>query len=452
MEPSSFRVHYTYPRATWDSACGGCHPDAHNAVFLTPLLSLKSDSGQDTWGNVKVPLLQYAEHDKDDDDGWFQLPWLDNLEYTSLVGIPSARLKATNNMTFTMKTWYWEHENATVWETGSSGPLLQAAEEHNGSTLLKNFTSIGNLWQLAIPVNWLPDNDTSSVPLTFELGPLGWSLKNTVDVDYKYGRGKNDTLRLELDLKHRPVELNVTCMTSICHATAVRKSSLPAGYPKVNDMIYFKDYFLLHFKAAFPSEHLGSPFHGGLEAYLSAPAQFPYTVLQREDLGAALRLLEARTLAHRLCQILNSYWIIDNQFGHAAGAFNQSDTLMPPGLFQNTSVTTSHDTTFLKASDFWFGALCLSSLAMILGSIVSAVLVFVRLAPDSLDFLAALSLHGEDHVLPGSNSYMSLEEKVRLYRDVRFSIGDIRADEDVGQVAIAGDGGLAPLKRGRLYM
>ena len=119
---------------------------------------------------------------------------------------------------------------------------------------------------------------------------------------------------------------------------------------------------------------------------------------------------------------------------------------MPPGLFQNTSVTTSHDTTFLKASDFWFGALCLSSSAMILGSIVSAVLVFVRLAPESLDLLAALSLHGEDHVLPGSNSYMSLEEKVRLYRDVRFSIGDIRADEDVGQVTIAGDGGLAPLK------
>ncbi|KAH8170429.1 hypothetical protein LIA77_09210 [Sarocladium implicatum] len=453
VEVSPHKVQYTYPSATWDSACSACQPEAHNAVFLTPFLSQNRHASQDTWGNVKIPLASESERRDADPNGWVQLDTRTDREYSSLVGIPSSKLNTSANMSFAMNTWYWEPLNEKLWANGTSAPLLQLSSDPGNTALLTNFTSIYKLWQFAFPKDWLPNFNTSTVPLTFELAPFGRMLQNTLDVTYEYGTGKNQSVRLDFEIQRRPVELNVTCASSTCHVTAIRNTSLPSGYRSVDDMQYFKTYFLSHLSGAFPVEHHGTPFSGALEAYLLAPTEFPYTVLQQSFYDLNLGDLDAHTLAHRLCQVLNSYWVVDNQFEQVAGGFNASDVVLKNyDVFKNSSVTTFEAKPFLKANDFWFSVFCVSSLTMTLGSIISAALVFLRLAPDALDFLSTITLHGERHSMPGDNSYMSFDEKVRLYRDVRFSIGDIRPGEKVGQVAIGQGGELGALQRGRLYV
>lgn len=457
-------LRYVYPLATYDSACASCYRGgAHNAVFLSFFLSTNyyQHAAQDSWGNIKIPLLNSTSTPKSTDE-WTQTPWKPGMQYCGLAGIPFSRSQDAGNITFRMDSWYWELQNATLWQPGSRAPLLEAGPGSDRPSALTNHTSAGRQWQFAIPENWNAST-SSTIPVSFELTQSGTPIQNSPNKTYSYGVDDNsdDSLaatRLDGIIVQRPVELNVSCTPSACNVTALRYTAFDSSYNVSLDMEYFKLWYLPHLTAAFPVEHTGTPFYGVLEAYLKDPTQNPYDLLNGYFDLSNLTQLDARTMAQRLSQVLNTYWMVDNQFTSATGGSsarvllnnNNNAPNEPFTDIKNSTVTSLANQDFLHRNDHWFALLCVSTLVMALASMASVILTLVRAGPDATDFLSALTL-GSGSNFPDCGSHLDGDDRVKVLKDTKLMIGDVKPDHVVGQVGIGLHGDLGMLRKGRLY-
>ncbi|KAK8079649.1 hypothetical protein PG997_007467 [Apiospora hydei] len=444
-------VQYSYPQSTGDSECASCQAEAHNSMFLASFFSIPKTGRafQDSWGNIKIPLLE-DNIPTSNADGWSDVAWHDDLQYSSLIGIPLLLPSGHGNMTFTMESWYWDLDNATLWEANSKASLLQGLHDYQGTKMLSNFTGISHIWQFAIPAS-MDKLSVLPIPITFVATagtPL--SLINSPNVSRAYGPG-SQTIRLEAFLVQRPVELNVTCTISSCNVTNIRTTNMPENYNHARDIFHLAVWFFNHIRAAFPLVHNGTPFSGALEAYLYESSKNPYTVLDGRT-WIDLTNVTAEVLARRLTQVINAYWIVDNQFANAAGGFNTSSRPwdIGPGALKNSIVTSVNFQDYIYCDHGWAATLCISSIMLLLAALASAVLSFFRLAPDCTDFLSALTLNDGRLMLEGGSS-LNEYERVRLLKDVRLKVGDARSWEQVGQTIIAQDGHVGDLKKKRIY-
>lgn len=426
-------------------------------MFLASFLSLglTGRATQDSWGNIKIPLLEDI-NSTDITSGWREVSHRTDVQYSSVVGIPISVPHGEYSTTFIMQSWYWQLDNATLWNNKSTGPLLTGTSEFNGSYLLKNFTGKSGLWQFATP-NSLNPEAASSIPITFQVAPAaaGFALHNSLNVTYTYGSTtapiSPSAVRLDAVLTQRPVELNVTCTASSCNVTAIRDTITDASYDSALDRSYVVNDFLPHITQAFPSEHLGTPVAGVLEAYLFDPLQNPYNVLSATYYLLDLTQIDAEKLSRRLSQVLNAYWIVDNEFVNAAGGFNASDPgLAGKGAIRNSSVAASTDQDFLYGDSVWVAIFCISILVMMLIAIASAVLSYSRLTPDYTDLFSALTLT-DGRMMLDSGSSLDEYQRIRLFKDFKLKIGDVMAEEQIGKVIIGQDGEVGDLKKERLY-
>ncbi|KAK8011521.1 hypothetical protein PG990_010486 [Apiospora arundinis] len=459
-------VHYSYPVGTWVSACVACRLPARNSLLQAAFQSAANtwNVPQDSWGNVKVPMLEDLG-DADMTDGWRDVT--NQPEYTSLVGIPLRLPPGHGNMSFMMESWYWEFTNASLWEVNSTAPLLESAHEYNDTDMLTNLTGINNLWQFAIPVS-LPDApNIEAIPITFEASTAGWPLQNSLNFPYTYGNHLPDYIgeyssideyrpisivRLDAVLVQTPVQLKVTCASlSTCRVTSARKINLPVDYNTDDDMMLFIRYILPHLTKAFTLEGGGSPRSSILEAYLYDPHQNPYNTLSGRDV-INIQNISAVDLGRRLTQAINSYWLVENQFSNIVSGFNTSSETWPRQdyFIRNSTITTTETQEYLRCDTGWAVALCLACVVALLAALVSAALGFFRLAPDCTDFLSALTLTDGRMVLEGGSS-LDEYERARLLKDVRLKVGDSRSWEQVGHTSIAQDGHVGDLKKSRLY-
>ncbi|KAK6828444.1 hypothetical protein PG987_011785 [Apiospora arundinis] len=380
---------------------------------------------QDSWGNVKVPMLEDS-NDADMTDGWRDVTT--QAEYTSLVGIPLRLPPRRGNISFMMESWYWEFTNASLWEANSTAPLLKSAHEYNDTDMLTNLTGINNLWQFAIPVS-LPDApNIEAIPITFEASTAGWPLQNSLDFPYTYGNHLPDYIgeyspiddyrpisivRLDAVLVQTPVQLKVTCTpSSACRVTDIRKTSFAADYNTDDDMTLF--------------------------------------IRGRDVIN--IQNISAVDLGRRLTQVINSYWLVENQFSNIVSGFNTSSEIWPRQdyFIRNSTITTTETQEYLRCDTGWAVAICLACVVALLAALASAALGFFRLAPDCTDFLSALTLTNGRMVLEGGSS-LDEYERVRLLKDVRLKVGDSRSWEQVGHTSIAQDGHVGDLKKSRLY-
>lgn len=424
---------------------------------------------QDSWGNIKIPLLG-DDNSTSSANAWRQVTWQPDLQYSSLIGIPFLLPPGHGNMSFTMESWYWELENPALWEAPTSWPLLWSKQEYNNSHLLTNATGQSSLWQFAVPESLERENifytddplsfaniSTPGIPITFEVTTNNY-LNNSLDMSYPYGHhyslgSKVDsTIRLEALLVQKPVELNVSCTVSSCNVTDIRTTDMPAEFSPTLNQVYFLTWFLYHFQDAFPLEHHGTSYSGALEAYLFDSSHSPYTLVDGSGGYVDLVGISAETLGRRLTQVMNAYWIVDNQYFNAVGGFNVSSRIWNgrKSLIRNSTVTATNHQEYLHCDGRWAAVLLISSIMLLLAALASAVLSFFRLAPDCTDFLSALTLHDGRLMLEGGSS-LDEYERVRLLKDVRLKVEDARSWEQVGQTIIAQDGHVGDLKRKRLY-
>lgn len=451
------RLAYVYPMSTFATSQGSWQADAHYSIFLSFFLStsLYQHAAQDPWGNIKIPLVDSGII-SESTDHWIQTPWHPDNLYSAISGIPFTRPQGVANISFQLQSWYWELENATLWELGSSGPLLEATTITSGSSTMRNYTATGLQWQFAIPASW---NYTvsSTIPISFEVTRSGSPIQNSPNQSYQYAYNGDDwrvraATRLDCVLVQKPVELNVSCTPSACNVSALRYTAFDANYSVENDLLVVQQRFLWHLAGAFPVEHAGTPVYGVLEAYLQDPGQNPYNLLNTTG-DPDLTQLDARTMAKRLSQVLNTYWLVDNQFANAAGGFDGRSRLKGGSTpdIKNSSVTSLSAQDFLRRNDTWFVLLCVSTLLMVFASIVSLALTLLRVAPDATDFLSALTLNAAGSSLPDCSSYLDGDERVRVLKDTRLAIGDMQPNQSIGRIGIGQEGNLHALRKGRLY-
>ncbi|KAL2062279.1 hypothetical protein VTL71DRAFT_6545 [Oculimacula yallundae] len=445
---------YAYPGATYASICAACQVEAHNAVTMASFLSIETTGGrsQDAWGNIKIPMVD--DNLETDPQGWVQLSEISKPQYTSLIGIPSEPFAVYMNTTFIMQSWYWQLENPSLWKNGTLGPLLTSSEKYAGSDKLSNYTSTNRLWQFALPER-LNVTTTSSIPLTFEVTKVGVNINNSVT--YKYGtNGPVDDLyyaiRLEASLTQKPVELNVSCVSTNCKVTAIRKVTMEASYNTELDRDYFNTRFLSHLSAAFPREHSGTESENVLQAYLFNPSKNPYASIKLPD-SLYLTDFDAPTLARRLSQVINTHWIADNYFSNAAGSFDTDEVsgFLKGRVIRDTNLFQIDNLHVLRCDRTWFAILCISTLVMLAAAAAAPVLRSLCMANDTTDFLSAMILHNGGEIASG-RTYLNANERARLIRNVRLKVGDGQPDDAVGKVIIGQEAHVSSFRSGRSYM
>ena len=81
----------------------------HRALYGASLLSPLSTkvSAMDTWGNVKIPMIELLSNLTQDSEGWYEVGGGNTTVFSSLIGIPTSNLIAEINSTFNMETSYW---------------------------------------------------------------------------------------------------------------------------------------------------------------------------------------------------------------------------------------------------------------------------------------------------------------------------------------------------------
>ena len=83
--------------------------EAVKAIYSTALIGSDNvkQSPQDTWGNLKIPMLELLDnYDPLDISKWLSVNRTSNLTYSSLIGLPIAPLKTGTNLTFSLDTFY----------------------------------------------------------------------------------------------------------------------------------------------------------------------------------------------------------------------------------------------------------------------------------------------------------------------------------------------------------
>jgi hypothetical protein len=83
-------------------------------------------------------------------------------------------------------------------------------------------------------------------------------------------------------------------------------------------------------------------------------------------------------------------------------------------------------------------------------AILSALLHYISIGPDNIDFVSALTQrHGLE--IPNTRSFLDGDEKTRLLKDIKLKIGDVAAKDSVGFITIDTERTLGSLKAGRHY-
>ncbi|KAF2687452.1 hypothetical protein K458DRAFT_386270 [Lentithecium fluviatile CBS 122367] len=202
-------------------------------------------------------------------------------------------------------------------------------------------------------------------------------------------------------LTQKPVELRVACAVSVCNVINVCHISMNPNYNSAADRSYFRK-----------------------------SIRHPLLVLAFYYGG--LRRITAGDLALRLTQILTSYWIADKYFALAVGNLDVADsTLSDVNALQKSNITAITTQDIRYCDHAWAALLCVSTLLMLFAAVASAVLSFLRLAPECMDFLSAMTLSDGKTVL-GTGSYLDADEGIRLLKDVRTKVGDVKAKEQSG--------------------
>lgn len=175
--------------------------------------------------------------------------------------------------------------------------------------------------------------------------------------------------------------------------------------------------------------------HVNLERYLQDASHNAWTA--DIALGQSyLHGLAPETVASRLSQVLNTYWIVSVFTGNVAGAYNTTDYEL--SLMNHTLSTDATDLRYaytIHCDRNWHAIFCVSVLVLFCASSLSAVVTLLRIAPDTADFVSALK-RSDGSARLESGSSLDPYNRVRLLKNMRLRIGEASSEEGAGLVVI----------------
>ena len=432
-----------------------------NDIFVVALISpgSRKAASQDEYGNIKVPMIEYAPAAATDAD-WIPLG-AETLVYSSISGLPYLGVSTTDTTNFTMETTYM-NANCTLSHSSPANPAINFTSS-NLSDVEQGFIPYYNGENYILAWDEMPTAQYSS-PHDYwvrflSVGGKGWC-------------GWEDLTYATCVISSTYIELAVACTGNDCHSTAIRQSQrphlpswmVPLGGSTTYSTLW--ESFFPNFINSTFSEALcdirccGSSL---LEAYLLDPDS-PGSISSSQTLGGpSIWPIGDRLFSQRFSQLLNTYWINSVAPTALLGNF----TIPPPdpsdpNAFEDESgyqvsstpslvVVTSE---VIRCHRVWLAILFICSLTMIIVGMGGAILNLLRRGPDILDSFVVLLRPMPSVGFARGPTMESVPEQVDRLRNLKVQMGDIDYEHRIGFVAIAPMdpvGLLKPLRHGRRY-
>lgn len=454
-------------------------PGAHdvtaviNSMYAASLMSADSikSSGQDLWGNIKVPYLQHSNSSSG--DAWVTVPDDGSIEFSSLVGLPLAtNIKPVLGLrsNFTMESSHVQldcspfvttaalnngfldldvvrsYENSSL-DNSCGWPEITKVPK-NGTFQALTWSGVDNdifPWILALDTfvdqSWvdrlcdpaytrMPGNSFRYSPATFahdttistsqaKLQLLAW--------DQSYQTPRSDPLSTTCAVSQSWVESRVDCDWSTspsCAVTAQRPSQKQHASSNITH---------LSFPNIFTSFSAGLPGASGL-TYLTGLSDASLIYLANtstsfisslEGRSASLENVTTGDTSYRLGQLINTYLMISQAYRSISlGSLYESSTKNITTNMQITEIETIY-----TINPTWLAAFFVTAIAMLIGSILGAIFCHSSITPGILGFASA-AIRDSKYVdlAPGFGALGGLE-MTKAFEKIEFRYGVVKKTE-----------------------
>jgi hypothetical protein len=430
-----------------------------DAFFTSALIGSREVkySAYDTWGNVKIPMLESINSTQfpKDKEGWTPLEHLTShdLECSSLIGVPISGLpNADASAKFKIETSYWFVDCPVLREGRKDFELAnQTLDGPAGFHLTSNTTQRSTF-----------DGQLNPFVQPRQLKYYGTWVERGTRRHYDYA---------ECDITTSFVEVEVQCSRYSCTALRMRFSRVPllptfqasdqyfravqSSYDKpfqfstnwtaldgLGTVLPTLDDVFGNFSQAFAG--LTTDF-GGANA-TGTPAEYyfldeisPYNFNASEMVS--LSTLHPQLFGIRLAQLMNTFYLA------ALGSEIISLGRAPSFLYLlqnrrsnlhdllNTTASTVSTNVFL-CNTRWLAILLIATSFVLFAGIVGIVLAFLSQAPVLAMNASTLLRAAADSRVPAGGMAMDDDERGRLLKDVRVRLGDLAGEEGVGRIGI----------------
>ncbi|KAH6643779.1 hypothetical protein C7974DRAFT_5317 [Boeremia exigua] len=451
-----------------------------NGAIIAPAATQASP--RDSWGNVKIPRIEYFEKRNahgfhPDDEGWYDTNEAligDSGVYTSLIGIPFTNISesgltvmdpvGTMNYTTSIHTPYLDVSCSL--NSSISFAWLQTHPPY--STTWQNFSGTG-------AGIWTNSRSRMSKNLT-EIGTFKFS--------YITATYKDDDYRLDCNITNSYVETAVVCPSMReCRAGKVRRSQLnhfPEQWTML-DTFWFNAYMIFDdLLKSSSGDHMAPTM---VDRYLSSPDlavtdASMYNVSSTTETNYSIRLGQ---LLNAYFTGMNGLYAITGGLTNSTAYFWDNEQSFKPNFTSSSNYTdypyhynytgsnkkarvwtTQGTKTFsseiLVANKAWVATLAVASVVLILASLVSPIAhVFLIRGPEVMMNISSLTTRDNPHIsLPDSGTFLDASDRAKLLKEMRVKFGDVAGMADTGYLVIGAPSGahgrsIAEIQKGRLY-
>jgi hypothetical protein len=398
-------------------------------ALLTPFDT--RDDDQDSFGNLKIPLLEavYSGLLEEGSNGWLTPSAGQGFPKSSQIGLTTSAPSIGGNTSLNIETSYM-YSNCSLKRQNDLGfePIWEWDQQS------EDICVSGNDGAIAMALDADPD---------YDLNKLSTAPRRI------WFRFQNETVECSITTTY--VEMNHTCEARGCTPTAIRRSRLQhkAAITWLDGELSNADGAMGRFCSGFISAlKLGTP-----KQYSSSILGYYYLHLgdpfRSSGTGPKLADIDAIDLSEIVTRLLNTYALVYTSPNSVTNGIQSGSARTV-----TTNAVTSSASEYLKYDQAWLAVLLASSLALCAAGIATVVLNLKRCGPEVLDSFTSL-LRDSPYVREETGpSTEDSSEKVRRLRDAPVMLGDVRPMEATGYVAVTTrtDGvSVQPLRRGRSY-
>ncbi|PGH18212.1 hypothetical protein AJ79_00550 [Helicocarpus griseus UAMH5409] len=443
-----------------------------NGLYVTSLMAPPNvkHSPVDIWGNLKVPLMSHLASDHTSNGTcWYNFDAdVEDIPYSSLIGIPVGGLQPNGNTTFTMESSYFD-VNCYSLSLSSYVPTAASFAAPLGADISTTKSKdVPRLLQIPNNTFYGKANKESSFTvgidsyIDWNAGPMATlrdegmsSVVRNVTGNKKTFYGRRQTFLFESKLPpvypgvQNPatvaycnigrvyVESAVSCISnplsarrSQCSVAAVRNSQVPHQPADITPFL-------------FPSI-LGSDGGGKLLTH-GEILNDTDTPLLVQDVGMKLFSLDRNIFSQRLTQVINTHYMASLFPSAMVGGL---DTQLPIyTVSQYTSAPINRTTTAtvislehnLYATNVaWLIVFLATSTVMLMAATISSTLPYFTTIPDVLGY--ASSLTRDSVYFPhaaNTGSVLDGLTRSRKLKEKKVRLGDVRCHERVGLLAFS---------------
>ncbi|KAJ5273827.1 hypothetical protein N7478_008952 [Penicillium angulare] len=359
----------------------------------------------DPWANVKIPSFESLSATANS-TGWVSVPTDQNITYSALTGIPIGGLNKTGNVTAVIQSTYFSLDLVN-----STGKL-----ELNGNGVVANLSIIENF----IPWNSSSNNNEKSY-VTFS--PVNQTFKATFEWTQRFLNSEIEcvvtgALASGRDCKVNAMKTNMSSITPEFGWISVRNIQIAW-----NTLLSGQNFSLSEAYIRYPQ----SP----LDANLSDPS----------TASPSMNVLTAR-----LEQLLNTFFFSTiDPTGSLQGQPSNPIQASARRIYYNSG--SIYDVNFV-----WLGIFLVATIIMGASAVATVVLTSLSMNPDMLGFVSTFIWNSPPLGLPRSGTFLGADKKTRSIKPLEVRFGDVRCEEDVGNLSVGKTTETERVRQGRLYI